>query len=101
VFCIISQVAEGIKNNKICIDGFSQHELHPQKADKSAVDWIFFVDTLNFCFWSANKNTKWEVIWNGKTHTGYFALCAAVKRALQVCYSLANFKLIHMYYNRN
>jgi hypothetical protein len=54
------------------------------------VDWIFFVDTLNFCFWSADKDVKWEVIWNAKTYTGYFALCAAVKRAHKVCYSLAN-----------
>ncbi|XP_023727755.1 queuosine salvage protein isoform X2 [Cryptotermes secundus] len=80
---LANEVAEGIKNKQICIDGFSQHELHPQKADESSVDWIFFVDTLNFCFWSANENTKWEVIWNGKTHTGYFALCASVRRALQ------------------
>jgi hypothetical protein len=77
------EVAEGIKNKQICGDGFSQNELHPQKADESAVDWIFFVDTLNFCFWSANKDRKWEVTWNGKTYTGYFALCAAVQRALK------------------
>ncbi|KDR22309.1 hypothetical protein L798_01179 [Zootermopsis nevadensis] len=77
------EVAEGVKNKQICIDGFSQHQLHPQKADESAVDWIFFVDTLNFCFWTANKDSKWEVTWNGKTYTGYFALCAAVKRALE------------------
>jgi hypothetical protein len=94
MFYIISQVAEGIKNKQICVEGFSQHELHPQQADESAVDWIFFVDTLNFCFWSTNNDMKWEVIWNGKTYTGYFALCAAVRRALKVCYSLANFEQI-------
>jgi hypothetical protein len=90
MFYIIFQVSEAIKNKQICIDSFSQHELHPQNADDSAVDWIFFVDTLNFCFWSADKDVKWEVIWNAKTYTGYFALCAAVKRAHKVCYSLAN-----------
>lgn len=45
------------------------------------MNWIFVVDTLNFCFWSQGTE-KWTVTWNGKTYSGYFALCAAVNRAL-------------------
>ncbi|KAJ4439681.1 hypothetical protein ANN_07809 [Periplaneta americana] len=78
------EIAEELKSKELSIDGFSQHELHPQKADEAAVDWIFFADTLNFCFWSADKDHKsWEVSWNGKTYTGYFAFCAAIKKALE------------------
>ncbi|XP_055342786.1 queuosine salvage protein-like isoform X2 [Paramacrobiotus metropolitanus] len=44
---------------------------------------IFFVDTLNFSFWSEDESDqKFCVEYNGKRWTGYWALCAAVNRAL-------------------
>ena len=58
---------------------FSQQEIHPKAEDARAVDWLFVVDTLNFCFWSFDDEQGWTV--EGKT--GYFALCAAVNRALR------------------
>jgi len=57
---------------------FSQHELHPSPGHPKAVDWIFVLDTLNFSFWSSNPQNKWRV--DGQS--GYFALCAAIKRAI-------------------
>lgn len=74
------QILEGIKNKKIHINNFSQHEFHPKPDDPRAIDWIFFLDVLNFSFWTEKDTNKWMV--NGQT--GYFALCAAVKRALDV-----------------
>ena len=63
-------------------------ELHPKVADEKAIDWIFLVDTLNFSFWSGvskggSVEPKWEVAYNGKVYTGYFAFCAGVNRAMQ------------------
>lgn len=58
--------------------------------DDQAISWIFLVDTLNFSFWSNNKDDnnkeiKYQVIYNNKTWEGYWALCAAINRALDVC----------------
>jgi hypothetical protein len=55
-----------------------------------AINWIFLVDTLNFSFWSENKDNnskeiKYQVVYNNKTWEGYWALCAAINRALDVC----------------
>ncbi|XP_044021257.1 queuosine salvage protein-like isoform X3 [Aphidius gifuensis] len=72
------EVLEGLKNGTISINNFSQSELHPNSGNKKAVDWIFVLDTLNFSFWPRDGDNKWNV--NG--HTGYFALCAAIKRAV-------------------
>ncbi|XP_015108295.1 queuosine salvage protein [Diachasma alloeum] len=72
------EVLEGLKNRTISIDNFSQSELHPNAGHPKAIDWIFVLDTLNFSFWSNNADNKWKV--NG--HSGYFALCAAIKRAV-------------------
>ncbi|KAG7203309.1 hypothetical protein KM043_010398 [Ampulex compressa] len=71
-------VLEGLKNHTIHVNNFSQHELHPNAEDVRAIDWIFVVDALNFSFWSPGDINKWKV--NGQT--GYFALCAAIKRAI-------------------
>ncbi|XP_017790668.1 PREDICTED: UPF0553 protein C9orf64 homolog [Habropoda laboriosa] len=71
-------VLEGLKKNVISVNNFSQIQFHPSSKHPKAVDWIFFLDTLNYSFWSKKDFPKWTV--NGQT--GYFALCAAVKRAI-------------------
>lgn len=55
-------------------------------TDKNAFNWIFLIDTLNFCFWTAEGCGKWNV--NGQT--GYFALCAAISRALKNSIDVTN-----------
>lgn len=69
------------------VRNFSQHEFHPQESDKNALNWIFIIDTLNFCFWTnEGSQEKWTV--DGQT--GYFALCAAIKRALTNSVDITN-----------
>lgn len=72
-----SQVVQAIVSKKLGVSNFSQREHHPKATDKYAIDWIFLIDTLNFCFWTPVNDIKWQV--NGET--GYFALCAAINRA--------------------
>lgn len=71
-------ILDDIKAGKIRPGNFSQAKHHPKPDDPKAIDWIFVLDTLNFSFWPDKGKTKWTV--NGET--GYFALCAAVKRAI-------------------
>ncbi|XP_046753500.1 queuosine salvage protein [Diprion similis] len=75
---IAEEVLRGLTSRDVHIDNFSQHDLHPNKDDPRTPDWIFILDTLNFCFWPEGDDTKWKV----QNNTGYFALCAAVKRAI-------------------
>lgn len=71
-------ILDGIKNGKVSLDNFSQVKFHPKNDDPRAADWIFVLDTLNFSFWTDTGAAKWKV--NGET--GYFAFCAAIKRAI-------------------
>lgn len=41
---------------------------------------------MNFCFWTPGADTKWKV----DSHTGYFALCAAVNRAMKEGLDITN-----------
>lgn len=63
---------------EIGLEKFSQYEHHPHKDEPNACNWLFVLDTLNFCFWTPGNATKWKV--NGAT--GYFALCEAIHRAI-------------------
>ncbi|KAG4073666.1 hypothetical protein HA402_000890 [Bradysia odoriphaga] len=83
---LVEKVIDGIKSKQIDIENFSQHEHHPSANDEYAPNWIFLIDTLNFCFWTPGDTTKWKVDGN----TGYFALCAAINRAMKEGIDITN-----------
>lgn len=58
-----------------------EHVLHPQTPNEDAIATIFLIDCLNFSFWP-DEGQKYTISYNGTPYTGYFALCAAVKRAI-------------------
>ncbi|THV02976.1 hypothetical protein K435DRAFT_748366 [Dendrothele bispora CBS 962.96] len=77
------------------------HPLHilPQEPysptdpwNKSVLNWIFLISSLNFSFWSEQEGTnerygvEWQTSWESKERkvwTGYWSLVAALNRALQ------------------
>ena len=52
----------------------------PGMKDEELLEWIFLLDTLNFCFWS-DEQTLFTVKYHGVEWTGYRSLCAALSRA--------------------
>lgn len=83
---LCQEMFSAVKNNKLEIPDTGTDAIHPNKEHPRAVDWVFVCDALNFCFWSKSKEEQWTV--NG--HTGYFALEAALHRALQEGYDITN-----------
>jgi len=45
------------------------------------LNYLLVLEALNFCFWDASP--RWEVVWEGKRHDGYWALAAALRRAVR------------------
>lgn len=68
--------------------------MHPSCEESWALDWIFVVDALNFCFWKPTGEIGWTV----DGYTGYFALCAAINRAMKVKYLGNNVNLYKLFY---
>ncbi|KAK6353310.1 hypothetical protein TWF696_005282 [Orbilia brochopaga] len=58
------------------------HALHPHSKDQEQIDFIFTMDLLNFSFWSDDPRSPFEVEYNGTRESGYWALVAALRRAL-------------------
>uniref|UniRef100_A0A803K086 Queuosine 5'-phosphate N-glycosylase/hydrolase n=3 Tax=Xenopus tropicalis TaxID=8364 RepID=A0A803K086_XENTR len=80
---LAEKLFEKIGRNEITLKGWkSLHELNPQDSGEDAVNWVFFVDTLNFSFWSESEENKYLVKYKGKEYSGYWSLCAAMNRAL-------------------
>ncbi|KAI5698471.1 hypothetical protein M8J76_004090 [Diaphorina citri] len=78
----ISEFCEKLFSNSKIPDVNFNHPLHPDcKKDKDFMDWIFVIDSLNFCFWKSPNQVQWSVTYEDVTYTGYFALCAALKKA--------------------
>lgn len=53
-------------------------------------DWIFVLDALNFCFWEEPGQAKWSIEYHGETLSGYWALAASLKRAVEESIPLMN-----------
>jgi hypothetical protein len=44
--------------------------------------WYFLIlDSLNFCFWPLPGRPRWEVMIDGESLSGYYAMAASLKRA--------------------
>ncbi|KAK9686526.1 putative Queuosine, Q, salvage protein family [Popillia japonica] len=76
---LANQLLQEINASSLTVNGFSQTSVHPTENDSWAADWIFVIDTLNFCFWSVENEVGWTV----EQQTGYFALCTAINRAMR------------------
>ena len=78
-------IFDSLKTRKYSVKTWKEHELHPSEMNEASVDWIFVLDTLNFSFWSEGEEEEQFVIgYNGGRYTGYWGLCAALNRALEV-----------------
>ncbi|KAJ8736674.1 hypothetical protein PYW08_007330 [Mythimna loreyi] len=65
--------------DKLEIPDTGADPIHPKKDHEKAADWVFVCDALNFCFWSYTGAPKWTV----DGHSGYYALEAALARAIK------------------
>lgn len=54
----------------------------PSLTPTELLEWLFLLDTLNFCFWS-HEPTLFTVRHGGVAWTGYRSLCAALTRAVE------------------
>ncbi|CAG4950576.1 unnamed protein product [Parnassius apollo] len=76
---LATEILSSIKANQLQMPDTEAKSIHPYNDHPRAVDWVFVVDALNFCFWSKCKEEQWIV--NG--YTGYYALEAALNKAIK------------------
>lgn len=60
--------------------------LHPlARDDAELANLVLVLDALNFCFWTipGRERPRWRVTYAGQEHDGYWALAAALRRAVE------------------
>lgn len=89
IFCLL-KVLNAIGDGLVLKSEFHNVDCHPRSTDPWAIDWIFLVDTLNFCFWNPSLDDGLKQ-WAVEGEVGYFALCRAINRAMRVNIMVFNF----------
>ncbi|KAJ6227105.1 queuosine salvage protein [Anaeramoeba flamelloides] len=74
---LAKKLSKEFEQKTYSIKTWKTHPLHPSEMNPQSAMWIFVIDTLNFSLYE-----PFSIDYNGKRYTGYWALCAAVNRAL-------------------
>jgi hypothetical protein len=56
---------------------------HFRGGKEETLAYILVLDTLNFCFWPAAGEKRWEIRYEGEILSGYVGLAACLKTALE------------------
>jgi hypothetical protein len=52
-------------------------------STSATAEWLFLLDTVNHCFWPDPDSPRWTVHYNNEALSGYWALAASLKRAME------------------
>lgn len=75
----IKRVADALVDKRVKPPEWN-YEYHFHDGKPRTVNYLFLLDTLNFCFWG---KPQWLIMYKGKRLNGYWALAAALKRAAE------------------
>jgi hypothetical protein len=66
-------------------DDDSTAGLHFRDGTWRTAAWVLVLDALNFCFWAQgdDPNARWRVTFRDRVYDGYWALAAALTRAVE------------------
>ena len=56
---------------------------HFRGPPEETATYILLLDTLNFCFWPAPGQKRWEITYHGTILSGYMALASSLKLAME------------------
>ena len=66
---------------KLVVPAWDKH-YHWHDDHGRAVNVTLVLDALNFCFWADPGEDRWKITYEGEVLDGYWALAAAIKRAI-------------------
>jgi len=92
----VAEASSHVLIDKKSIVSFSEKILHGRTTvppwnrlyhfcgrDEDTVSYILVLDSLNFCFWPKSGAKKWEIKYDSKILSGYYAMAVSLKRAIE------------------
>jgi hypothetical protein len=68
-------------DGRLVVPAWDKH-YHWHDDHGRAVNVTLVLDALNFCFWADPGEDRWKITYEGEVLDGYWALAAAIKRAI-------------------
>ena len=59
------------------------YDYHFFDGGHKTVAYLLILDSINFCFWPKPGADKWEIQYKSETLSGYYALAASLKKAIE------------------
>jgi len=56
---------------------------HFFNGSENTLQYLFLVDSLNFCFWPKKIQSRWRINYQGERLGGYYGLASSLKRAVE------------------
>ena len=78
----VTRFARAVGTRTIELPGWDTF-CHYDGPEDTVAGYIFVLDAVNFCFWPALGEDRWEVNVEGRRLSGYYGLAAALKQAFQ------------------
>jgi hypothetical protein len=74
-------------SRKVLADGIQvprwDHLYHFSGSGEDMVSYLLVLDSINFCFWPTPGKAKWEIEYESRKLSGYYALAASLKHAIE------------------
>jgi len=90
----INNRAIGAFAKKLIEDGIVippwNYDYHFFDGGHKTVAYLLVLDSINFCFWPKPGTEKWEVQYKSETLSGYYALAASLKKAIEAGIPIAD-----------
>ena len=89
------EIVQRVKDNRLSLSLhlYKDSGVHPKNIEDKDVEWVFVVSALNFSFWQDPGDKPYLVSYEGKTHHGYMAFCAAMNRSINQGTNLTDSKV--------
>lgn len=76
----LSMFAKILKNKKLAQ---WDNDMQLLSSEEHTVQYYFFIDSINFCFWAEKKEDKWHYKKGQQWINGYYAASYAIKEAIE------------------
>ncbi len=78
----ITYFSQNLVNHEVKVPSWNSH-YHFYDGGKNTVIYHLVLDTINFCFWPPPRKERWEIKYESKKLSGYYALAASLKRLVK------------------
>lgn len=78
----VERFARDLATRELRVPGWN-YRYHFYDGGARTVFYLLILDSLNFCFWAPDYERKWEIDYQSEALSGYFALAATLKRAME------------------